>query len=147
MKVLVAAGLVVQDGYMKTGKQGKPPAAWVPVEGWESKEIPVIEEKVPTPRGVPQATIDRVIAEVTASSYGGSCSCVVAAGPGTTAEEIRAFGAGCTDPNWVCGALDAVRRRANLFAPEERFVEVTDKNREQRLAEFKERERMETAGA
>lgn len=34
--------------------------------------------------------------------------------PGITDDELRALGAGCTAPRWVCGTLDAVRRAVGL---------------------------------
>lgn len=47
----------------------------------------------------------------TAKSRNG-CRCGLR--PSMTREQLRALGAGCTDPHHVCPRLDAVRRRLGL---------------------------------
>ena len=37
------------------------------------------------------------------------CRCPIT--PGSTLEQLRALGAGCTAGQWVCPTLDAIRRR------------------------------------
>lgn len=125
LEYLAENGLVREDGRMKTGKPGRPPVAWVPVEPIDFKNLPEFEApEVRTRALASQESIDAVIAEVANSGYGGSCTCVLKSGAGTTEAEIRALNGGCTVPNYVCPALDAVRRRAKLFAPEPAFQEV-----------------------
>jgi hypothetical protein len=124
MTFLAEHGLVRQDGTMKTGKPGRPPVAWVPIEdAIDWKNLPEMEQPQTRAREeTSQENIDKVIVEVSNSSYAIGCECIVKLGTGTTKDEIMAH-KGCKD-RWICGALDAVRRRADLFAKEQPFQEV-----------------------
>ncbi len=50
-----------------------------------------------------------VIREELATPRARECSCPIT--PGSTGQELRALGAGCTAGLWVCPTLDAIRRR------------------------------------
>lgn len=128
MKFLESHGLVKADGPIKTGKPGKPPVAWKFISD-DLSVLPDFETPAVTAKkAISQTTIDRVIADVGSGHMGSSCHCVIKMGAGTTAETIRELGIGrpgCNDDGrYVCPALDAVRRRADLFAPPEPFQEV-----------------------
>lgn len=124
MKYLAEYGLVKADGPIKTGKPGKPPVAWK----FLSDDLDLLPEfqspKQAEKKATSQATIDAVIESVR-KSFPGGCGCILSDeyGEGTTEEQVRAFNEGCTT-HWVCPALDAVRRRANLRSVEQPFVEV-----------------------
>lgn len=114
MDWLIEQGWVKADGKIKTGRKGKPPTAYVPGFDYNYNEAPAYD--APTQRErkeITQEAIDKVITEVSASSRAKSCSCI-SGRPGTTAQEIRALGTGCTGNLYVCPSLDAVRRRAGL---------------------------------
>lgn len=126
LEFLIAEGFVKKDGTIKRegAGRGRPPIGYAPAFDYDPNEAPVYKAPVQRDRKeVSQAQVDKVVAEVKNSTYGGACSCVVTK-PGITAEEIRDLGAGCTDPNYVCPALDAVRRRGKLFDSEPVFQEV-----------------------
>ena len=127
MNFLEAEGFVRQDGTYKTGKKGKPPVAWVPAFDYDPNDAPVYKQPVKRERAeVSQATIDKVIADVTANRS--HCQCIAKSGVGTTAEEIRAMGVGTDACNeggkYVCPTLDSVRRQAKLFGEQPKFQEV-----------------------
>lgn len=129
MDFLEAEGFVKKDGTYQTGKRGKPPVAYVAAFDYDYNDAPVYKAPVKRERKeISQETIDKVIQDVQNSTYATNCSCIVEMGPGTTYEQIRALGGGLPEcsggGNYVCPALDAVRRRGNLYAPEQPFQEV-----------------------
>lgn len=124
MEHLRDAGFVKEDGTYKTGKKGKPPVAWVPAFDYDPNDAPAFEQPTQRQRKeISQEHIDRVIEEVQNSSYAPGCSCIVEMGRGTTLEQIRSLNGGC-QTNYVCSALDAVRRRGKLTGEEPKFQEV-----------------------
>lgn len=120
MDFLAEKGFVHTDGKIKRKAKGKPPTAYVPAFDYNPAEAPRLRNGAPQaagPKVATQAQIDQAIREVSASTIRDNCSCIVKMGPGTTQEEIRALGIGCTAKDhgrWVCPSLDAVRRRAKL---------------------------------
>lgn len=117
MEALTEHGVVVMDGYVKTGKRGRPPVAYK-----LSNELPeTLPDVTPKPKraprngeGLSQEMLDSIISEVLTKHYAGKrCQCLKV---GMTPTELRALNSGCTDfegghGRWVCEALDAVRRR------------------------------------
>lgn len=114
MKTLVASGHVTTDGTIKTGRKGKPPVAWVPTDF--DGPLPEPVEARPARKAITETALAETIRDVLAGPSGRQCHCVRDT---WTVEQIRAAGCGCTNPQYVCPALDAVRRRANLVSPAE----------------------------
>lgn len=112
MEALASAGVVKKDGTIKTGRRGKPPAAWVLLED-RPEELPDLEAKRQQERQrkpvKSQEAVDEALAEIKARYGENQCGCVVKYDSITLAE-IRALGSGCKD-YWICSALDALRRR------------------------------------
>ena len=61
---------------------------------------------------VSTARTQDVIAEILNSPRAANCHCKIS--PNSTPAEIRAEGAGCTSPYYICSTLDTVRRKLNL---------------------------------
>lgn len=110
MKLLKDAKVVREDGKISLGGRGRPPTAWILVEGASLDKLPEIQE--PKKRdgtvGITQGQIDKVVTEVVSDD----CQCGLV--PGVSLREIYFLGAGCTSGRWVCRSLDAVRRRLNV---------------------------------
>jgi hypothetical protein len=113
MEALAEAGVAKKDGTIKTGRRGKPPAAWV-LEEDRPQALPDLEAKRRKERRAQQIPKDDQIAVALAeiqrasSNYDG-CKCVRTRTEPLTWEDLR-FMSGCKDL-WVCAALDTLRRK------------------------------------
>jgi hypothetical protein len=118
MKLLEQSGIVVRDGIIKTeGSRGKPPIAYKLAEGKSVEDVAEISAAPKRTRASNsdeslQNRLERVLAEVQASSSSDGCTCV-RTWQGISYELVR-WHPGCKD-RWICSSLVRVREKAGLI--------------------------------
>lgn len=115
MDILKEAGLVREDGKIKTGKRGKPPIAYVLADGKTAADAAEVEieekrERKSASAETIQSKIDKALKEVKANPSPERCTCVAT---WRTADKWRLREEKGCKTNWICSMLVRLREKAD----------------------------------